>query len=307
MTTFLSLVTQERGLVQMMTLQASRLVNTVENDCAQFDAQGFCMSFRMRGGLGGGFEEGAGIFILSKRVGDHLRAGFFADHVIAAREPMGFKVKDQRPTFGGFVGYTQTGGSEGYHAKVAVAYHSGLLTSSREIILTSEPGSGTSALVGYAVRGEVAHTSLIANILVTPFGALRHLQVMRDAYTETAIAGLVEAPLSLNQSRLTLTSAIAGVRIEGRVTARLGYQASISGEYDALRRVSAMSGTSNIEKLETFGIQRSFNKDPVRLSATAGLFWELGKSQRVIAQTGLRGSPHQIGAVTTLLGYQLAF
>jgi len=131
--------------------------------------------------------------------------------------------------------------------------------------------------------------------------------VIRDAYTESAIAGFVEAPLSLNQSRLTLTSAIAGVRIEGRITTHIGYQASVSGEYDALRRISSMSGTSNIEKLATFGILRSFNKDPVRLSATAGLFWELGKSQRVIAQTGLRGSPHQVGAVTTLLGYQLAF
>jgi len=306
-TTFLSLITQERGLAQVMSLQASRLVGAVENDCPQFDAQGFCMSLRMRGGAGGGFEEGAGIFILSKRVGDHLRTGFFADYVVAAHEPTGFKVKDQRPTFGGFVGYSQTGGKEGYHARVAVAYHSGLLTSMREIILTSEAGRGTSALFGYALRSEVAHTSRIKDILVTPFAALRHLQVLRDAYTETAVAGSVEAPLSLNQSRLTLTSLIAGVRIEGRIAGSIGYQASLSGEYDALRRVTSMSGTSNIEKLETFGIQRSFNKDPLRLSATAGLFWELGKSNRIVVQTGLRGSPSQVGAVTTLLGYQIAF
>ena len=306
-TTFLSLITQERGLAQMMTLSASRLVNAVEHDCAQFDAQGMCVSFRMRATMGTSSHEGAGIFILSKQVGPHLRVGTFVDYVVTSRDPVGFQVKDQRPTFGAFVGYRQQPEGGGFHGKFAVAYHSGQLISQREIILNSEAGTGTATLQGYVLRGEVAYTSQIAKVLITPYVALRHLQVIRDRYSETLVTGAVEAPLSFNQSRLKLATTILGLRVEGRITTMIGYQVSVAGEYDALRRISAMSGTSTIEKLETFGIQRSFNKDPIRLSATAGLFWEFSKTNRLFAQSSASGNPRQPGAITTLLGYQVSF
>jgi hypothetical protein len=291
----------------MMTLSASRLVNAVEHDCAQFDAQGMCVSFRMRATLGTSSHEGAGIFILSKQVGPHLRVGTFVDYVVTSRDPVGFQVKDQRPTFGAFVGYRQQPEGGGFHGKFAVAYHSGQLISQREIILNSEAGTGMATLQGYVLRGEVAYTSQITKVLITPYVALRHLQVIRDRYSETLVTGAVEAPLSFNQSRLNLATAILGLRVEGRITTMIGYQVSLAGEYDALRRISAMSGTSTIEKLETFGIQRSFNKDPIRLSATAGLFWEFSKTNRLFAQSSASGNPRQPGAITTLLGYQVSF
>jgi hypothetical protein len=39
----------------------------------------------------------------------------------------------------------------------------------------------------------------------------------------------------------------------------------------------------------------------------SGLFWEFAGSNRLFLQVGLRGNPRQVGAATTLLGYQISF
>ena len=306
-TTFLSLITQEQGLAQVMSREASRLVGAVENDCAAFDMQGYCTSFRMRAMVGTSVYEGAGVFILSKRVSDSVHVGAFIDYVVTSQDPTGFRLKDERPTFGGFVGYTQNSDRSGYQAKLSVAYGSGTLISTREVVLYSEAGNGSAGLHTYALRGEAGYGITYGTLLVTPFVAARHLQVIRGRYTENLELGSVEAPLSFGESRLNLTTAIVGLRIEGRFTEQLGYQASLAGEYDVLRRISAMRGTSQIDKLEFFGIERSFNKDPLRLYAMTGVFWEFAKNNRVFAQAALRGNPHSVGSMTTLLGYQVSF
>jgi hypothetical protein len=305
--TFLSLITQERSLAQLMSREASRLVGAVENDCAAFNPQGYCSSFRTRATTGSSISEGAGVFILSRRASDRIRVGAFVDYVVTSQEPSGLQLKDQRPTFGGFVGYAQRETHLGYHAKLSVAYTSGRLISTRESILESEQGSGIANLRSYAARGEVAYSFAYQSWVMTPFLAARHVQVVRQRYVETFVVGSVESPLSLAESRLNLTSAITGLRVEGRFTAGLGYQISVAGEYDVLRRMSSMRGTSEIEKLEFFGIQRSFNKDPLRISAMTGVFWEFAKNSRLFAQTAVRGNPRGVGSVTTLAGYQIAF
>lgn len=307
-TTFLSLITQERGLAQLMTREASRLVGAVENDCAAFNQQGYCVSFRTRANIGTSNHEGAGVFILSKRMNEQVHIGAYVDYVVTSQEPAGFQLKDQRPTFGGFVSYAQRRDHQfGYHAKLSMAYMSGRLVSTREAILESEQGSGTPNLRSYALRGEIGYSFSYQRLIITPYAATRHLQVVRQGYEESFVASSVEAPLTFAESRLNLTSAIAGLRVEGRFTTDLGYQVSVAGEYDALRRVSSMRGTSEIEKLEFFGIQRSFNKDPLRVSAMTGVFWEFTKNSRLFAQTGVRGNPRGVGAVTTIAGYLIAF
>lgn len=304
-TTFLSLLTQEQGLTQLMSRKASRLAQAVENDCAIFDKQGYCISFRVRA-TPGTASEGAGVFILSTQLQPGLRAGIFIDQVVTARDPIGFQQPDERPSFGGFIGYQFDPQARSYEMKVSIAYSPGRLISTREIILDTEAGRGVASFNAYAMRGEVARRIQFNDLTVTPFAGLRHLQVIRGSYSEAHTNG-VDAPINFNELRLNVTSAFAGIRLEGRLTTQWGYQLSLSGEYDLLRRINEMSGTSAIEKLETFGIHRSFNKDPVRLSATSGIFWEFAGSNRLFLQLGLRGNPRQVGAATTLLGYQISF
>ncbi len=305
-TTFLALLTQERGLTQLMSRKASRLVQTLENDCTSFDAQGYCISFRTRAAVGTA-GEGAGVFILSARLDAGLRAGVFIDQVVTVRDPTGFSQPDERPTFGGFIAYHPHPQVGSYEFKLSAAYSPGRLISEREIVLDSQPGSGIASFTGFGLRGEVSRAVQFDGFVMTPFVALRHLQVQRGAYSESSVAGHVDAPLSFKDLRLTVASAVAGLRIEGRLDTYWGYQFSLSGEYDLMRHINEMSGTSTIKKLETFGIQRSFNKEPMRLAAMSGLFYEFAKQNRLFVQVALRGNPRQVGSVTKLVGYQISF
>ena len=304
--TFLALLTQEQGLTQLMSRKASRLIQTLENDCAIFDVQGYCISFRARANLGTA-GEGAGVFILSTQLQLGLRAGVFFDQVVTARDPTGFSQPDERPTFGGFVAYQPNPQAGGYEFKLSAAYSPGRLISEREIVLDSQPGAGVASFTGYAMRAEVARSLRFDDFVLTPFVALSHFQVQRGAYSESTVANRVDAPLSFHDLRLNVTSAVAGLRVEGRLDTYWGYQLALSGEYDVLRHLNEMGGTSTIEKLETFGIQRSFNKDPVRLSAMSGMFFEFAKQNRLFGQVALRGNPREVGSWTTLVGYQIAF
>ena len=305
-TTFLSLIDQEQGLARVMARKAARLAQVVEHDCATYDARGYCFSFRARATLGG-TGEGAGVFILSRQIGRALRAGIFIDHVVTVRDPAGFSQPDERPTFGGFVAYQTNPDGHGYELKLSAAYSPGHLMSERAVIIDSEPGIGTAPFTGYAVRADISRPINFSDHAVTPFVSVRHVQVQRGAYSETWANYALDAPLSYADLRLNVTSAVAGLHLEGRFDAYWGYQVSLAGEYDLLRRMNEMSGTSSIQKLETFSIKRSFNKDLVRLSAMTGVFYQFSGSNRVFMQIALRGHPRQVGSVMTLMGYQISF
>lgn len=93
-----------------------------------------------------------------------------------------------------------------------------------------------------------------------------------------------------------------------KVSDKVGYQASLGGEYDLAHKASTYSGTSTIPGLENFALANTGSSNRTRVVASTGLYYQMDKTQRLTGTVGVRGQAYSSQpSVTTLVGYQVAF
>ena len=118
----------------------------------------------------------------------------------------------------------------------------------------------------------------------------------------------VTSPITYNDYSQRLTTANLGLRIAGMFTDKVGYQASAGVEHDLRQQTGSYSGSSTIAGLETFALSMDGVNNRTRGFASAGLFYQVEKNQRLISQVSLRNQAYTNQTMTTVMGgYQVAF
>ena len=282
----------------------------MDYDCASFDALGYCLSFQARYSAMDSMSEGAGVLIGAKRLSQQLRLGAFLDDSLARRDPQGLTFGDPQPLIGAFLGYDQEGEGRGAQGKLTAAINMGAVTVTRANGLPdTEPGSGKARLNSSGVAGEIGWGfGLDDETIVTPYLGLRHTLARRGGYGESAVAGLVDFPISYAPFSQSLTTASTGLRLKGQVTDQIGFQLGIDAEYDLARKAGAYAGASAISGFETFALPGAETFNRFRPVGNIGLFYQMDRTQRLTGNVTLRGQAFSSQmAVNVMGGYQAAF
>lgn len=293
-----------RGYADMRNAALSSMA---DYDCADFGANGVCVSLGGRyASQGGDFGEGAGRAIVALPVGKSVRAGLFFDDAATTSEPTGFKVKDGSPTFGGFVGYEATPGAGGFGVKVSGAYQRGNARIRREALDHTEPGEGEADTNSHFVSAEMSYGLKVGgSTTVTPFASVRRTEATRGAYGEDATAS-VTMPISYDKFTQKITTAVVGARLATAVTETLQAHGRIGVEHNLHQATSDFSGTSAIPSLTSFAAGQSTDRS-TRGFASAGVTCEVAPGQGISLDASVRQRTIGAGVGTGVsLGYQIA-
>ena len=298
------------NLRQALNARTAAMAGAMDDDCATFDAEGYCLSFQARYSAMDSMSEGAGVLIGARRLSPQLRLGAFIDYSLVRRDPQGLKFGDPQPLIGAFLGYDQEGEGRGLQGKLTAAMNRGAVSVSRAGGLAdTEPGSGKASLNSFGFAGEIGWgLALDGETLVTPYLGLRHTQARRGAYGESAMAGGVDFPLSYAPFSQSLTTATAGMRLKGQLTDKIGFQLGLGAEYDLAQKASAYAGASTIPGLETFALPGAQTSNRFRPVGNVSLFYQIDRTQRLTGNVSVRGQAfsNQM-AVSVMVGYQAAF
>ena len=308
--TILTMAPNQKALGSLLTQRSSAIMAMMEYDCDAFHVKNFCISFRARYTTMASQDEGAGVLTAAYRANANVRVGGFIDYRASERDVIGLKQGDTLPTLGAFAVYNERGDATGLQMKASVAYNTGKVAVSRNSsLVNTESGSGKADLDSYAIGAEMGWGIVVSpTMLAAPYAGVRYTDATRNGYTEGAGAGTVDFPITYNAYYQRLTTATAGVRLSGMFSDKVGYQASLGGEYDLSHQAGAYSGASTISGLETFALANVGASNRSRVNASAGLHYQVDKTQRLTANVSVRGQAYSSQpSVTTLVGYQMAF
>ena len=122
------------------------------------------------------------------------------------------------------------------------------------------------------------------------------------------VSGTVDFPIAYNAFHQRLATVSAGLRISGMASAKIGYNLGAGLEHVVLRSVSAYAGASVISGLESFAIANSSAMNLTVPVGSAGLHYQIDRTQRLTGDVYLRSQAFSSQMAATLVaGYQAAF
>ena len=292
-----------------MNLRAAALAGMMDYDCGVFDVHGVCLSFQARYSGSHAMNDGAGVLTGAYRVTPNLRVGGFIDQRAVQKNPTGLAFGDERPTVGLFAAYSDQIDGKGLQARIGAAIQRGVVTVSRSVLLDTEPGAGKAGLNGHVAAAELGWGTRWGDAVVaTPYLGLRYTDMSRSAYAERMVSGTVDYPIAYEAFHQRLATVSAGLRISGMASAKIGYHLGGGLEHVVHRSVSAYAGASVISGLESFAIANSGAMNLTVPVGSAGLHYQIDRTQRLTANATLRGQTFSSQpAVSLLAGYQAAF
>ena len=309
-TTLEALSTNATDLRNAMTARSGAITETMDYDCATFDAYGACLSFKARSTVSGDQSEGAGVLIAAYRLWPQVRAGAFIDYRLTPQGATGLTFSVERPIFGAFAGYDQEGEGRGLQGKLTAAVNTSRVSITRRSTLyDAEPGSGKASLNTYGAAGEVGWGfALEGAATATPYAGLRYTYVIRGAYGESLVPGVVDYPISYEAYSQRLLTATGGMRLKGQLSDQVGYQLGLGGEFDLTHRASPYAGSSAVPGLESFALPFAAASNHFHALGSAGLVYQIDRTQRLTGDVYLRSQAFSSQtAAAVVVGYQAAF
>ncbi len=297
------------------------VLNTVSQyDCNRFDKYGVCLSFQARATGWGSQTTGAGVFNIAYRVHPNIRAGVYLDYQVAQATPFGtnfgtggIQYGYNNPTFGGYVGFSQSGYNgtpvnEGVQAFMSGGYNPGKITVTRAILDGTEPGQGTAGLNAYYAYGTLGYGVKIADkTTIAPYAGLFYTNVIRNAYQEQ-LNPLVQSLLGYNAFYEQLLTGVVGGRVQSMITDKLGANIGAGAQFDLTRNANSYSGYSYIEGMEAFGIEHGGSWNGARPTGQAGVFYNVTRNEQLLLNAYVGQQAYTTRTYTSLLaGYQLSF
>jgi hypothetical protein len=202
------------------------------------------------------------------------------------------------PLIGLFGAWNERLDGTGTEIKVSAAYGQKNTTVTRQVVGTSEAGSGSSQLNSQGAQVNAKYGfGIMDNVIVSPYVGVRYTQNNMGGYTE-ATTSSVTAPLTYSALNTNATTALAGVGASYRVIPKVTTFASAGVETDTNTSNGTYSATG-ITGLTPI----NFNANPVktRPTATLGAYYDIEKNQR-FGITGIyRQEPYQAVSTTTVM------
>ena len=288
------------------SFNSASLISNFSNtyDCNLFDVKGMCIS------AGGRYStvdnpssnSSAAVVTLGYKVSPNIRIGGFLDQSVNTHSPTGIDISNKHPMMGAFAYWNQNADGLGYQVKLANAYQDKDLSTTRDVIGTSEAGRGNTSLNARSYVSELSYAFMYKeNTLVRPYFALRHTSIEQDAYTETGVT----TPLTYSALNDRTTSALMGVKFKHALTPKTNLIGSLGVEQDLHNKTDRLtaSGVSGLTS-ENF----SGNLYHTRPVASLGATYDITKTQRLAGEVLVQQLPFQSTAgATAYVNYMIGF
>lgn len=296
-----SLVNTASVLQGTFTLQNSVMVNGFTYDCPVFDKHGVCVSVGGRNTTvqAQGINNTSGLLIASYRLDkNNSRIGAWIDQNLSVSGPGTVQLGNSTPMMGIFGVWSERPDDLGAEVKIGAAYGQKDVTVTRQIVGTSEPGTGGSQLVTQGVQLTAKYGfGLPGSFIVSPYAGMRYAQNNMGGYTE-ATSAAVFAPLTYSALNTNATTALAGAEIKykGIINTTLFASGGVETDTNTSNGTYSATGLNGLTPV-------NFNPNPVktRPTATLGGYYDITKSQR-FGVTGIyRQEPFQAVSTTTVI------
>ena len=297
-----SLVNTATVLQGVYTMQNAVLVNSFTYDCNEFGANNVCVSAGGRNtavSAANGLNNTSALLIAAYRPHPNYRIGAYADQNLSVNNAGStVNLSNNTPLIGLFGAWNQRLDGTGAEVKVSAAYGQKNATITRQVVGSSEAGSGSSQLNSQGVQllGKYGF-GIVKDVVVSPYAGIRYTQNNMGGYTEGASSS-VTAPLTYSALNTNATTALAGVGASYQFIPQAVAFASAGVETDTNTSNGTYSATG-ITGLTPI----NFNANLVKTRATAmvGAAYDLAKNQR-LAITGIyRQEPYQAVSTTTVM------
>ncbi|QWD62834.1 autotransporter outer membrane beta-barrel domain-containing protein [Polynucleobacter sp. MWH-UH25E] len=301
-----SLVNTASSLQSIYTLQNSVLANSFSYDCADFGANGVCVSAGGRNtavSAANGLNNTSGLLIGGYRIDNNYRIGAYIDQNLSVNNAGStVNLGNNTPLIGLFGAWNEKQDGTGTEVKVSAAYGQKNTTITRQVVgagsTASEAGSGSSQLNSQGAQAVAKYGFGVAkDVIVSPYAGIRYTQNNMGGYTESATSA-VTAPLTYSALNTNATTVLAGVGASYKFVPQAAVFASAGIESDTNTANGSLSATG-VSGLTPV----NFNSNPVktRATATVGTYYDVEKNQR-IGVTGIyRQEPYQAVSTTTVM------
>lgn len=285
---------------------STNFANMNTYDCNLFDAKDMCIS------VGGRYtavdnpnsSSTSAVVVAGYKASPNVRIGGFIDQNVNNNTPTGIKISNKNPLMGVFAVWNQNADGLGYQLKVANAYQDKEVNTTRDVIGTSEAGTGAANLNTQSYVGELSYAFTYQDkTLLRPYLALRHTTVKQDAYTETGIS----TPISYSSLTDRSTTALVGLKLNHSLTPKATLTASLGVEQDIKHSVDQFSANSaGISGLTSENFNDSVNR--TRPVASAGVYYAVSIKQRISGDVYYQQLPFQsTGSTTAYFNYMVGF
>ncbi|MBT8560972.1 autotransporter domain-containing protein [Polynucleobacter paneuropaeus] len=298
-----SLVNTSQALQSTYTLQNSVLANSFSYDCNEFGANGICVSAGGRNtavSAANGLNNTSALLIAAYRPHPNYRIGAYADQNLSVNNASStVNLGNNTPLIGLFGAWNERLDGTGTEIKVSAAYGQKNATVTRQVVGTSQAGSGSSQLNSQGAQVTAKYGfGITDNVIISPYVGMRYTQNNMGGYTE-GTSSTVTAPLTYSALNTNATTALAGLGASYKVTPVVTTFASAGVETDTntANGTYSASGISGLTPI-------NFNANPVktRPTATLGAYYDVAKNQR-LGLTGIyRQEPYQGVSTTTVMG-----
>ena len=302
-----SLAPKLRGAFSSQAV-STNFANMNTYDCDLFDTKGVCVSV---GGQQTYVDNPSSnmtstVVVAGYKVSPNVRIGGFLNQNINNNTVSGVHISNANPLMGLFAVWNQNENRLGYQVKIANAYQDKDVTTTRDVIGTSEAGTGKTNLNTQSYVGELSY-AFLANedkTLVRPYAALRYTRIKQDGYTEQTSTG-VTAPLTYSAIEDLSTTALVGVKLNHKLAEKVNLTGSIGVEQDLHHQVDNLIA-SGIAGLTSQNFNDSIKR--TRPVASIGAYYMPVKNQRIAADLYYQQLPFQsTGSATAYVNYTIGF
>ena len=305
-----SLVNNASALQNIYTLQNTVLANSFSYDCNLFGENDVCVSAGGRNtavSAANGLNNTSALLIASYRLDENnSRIGAYADQNLSMNQAGNtVNLGNNTPLIGLFAAWNEKGDGTGAEVKVGAAYGQKNATVTRQVVNTSEPGTGSSQLNSQGAQITAKYGfAVLPEVIVSPYIGMRYTQNNMGGYTE-ATSATVTSPLTYSALNTNATTALAGIGASYHFIPEATVFASAGVETDTntANGTYAATGLTGLTPI-------NFNANPVRTRPTAmlGASYDVEKNQRISITGIYRQEAFQATQTTTVMAtYTVGF
>ncbi len=245
------------GINNLLSVTEVNFAHMNTYDCDLFNEKNACLSF---GGRHSSISNpktstNSFVFVGGYKINNNLRIAGFYHKNLMHNTPSSFELRDKTPLYGGLIVWNEHSNNSGYQLKFSNAYQlkSAILT--REIVGSSEKGTGHTEIEAQSYIVELQYNyKAFENSSFIPFFAKKISSVQQEGFKEVGLS----SPLTFNRIKDSLGTIVGGLKFNIDMTSGRVLRGSLGLEHDIIHLVDKIEPTG-INGLSTVSLENEFN------------------------------------------------